>query len=195
MTEKRYALIVIDMLLDFFERNDSLAAQRAALVAHINHLAGAFRAHDQPVIWVRQEFRPDLQDAFPEMRRKNIRITIAGTKGADILPELERHPGETVIVKKRYSAFFGTPLEDALAESAASTLVLAGINTHACVRTTAIDAYQRDIDVIVAADCVGSYDQEHHGVTVRYLDGKIARFLDNERIIALLAAERATHRS
>lgn len=194
MTEKLYALIVIDMLRDFFERSDSLAAQRAALVAHINQLAGAFRAHGHPVIWVRQEFRADLQDAFPEMRRKNIQITIAGTKGADILPELERRSGEMVIIKKRYSAFFRTQLEDLLGELSASSIVLAGINTHACVRTTAIDAYQRDIDVIVAAECVGSYDQEHHSVTVRYLDGKIARFLENERILALLAARSANNR-
>lgn len=188
MKEKRYALLVIDMLLDFFERSDSLAAQRAALVTHINQLTGTFRAYGQPVIWVRQEFRPDLQDAFPEMRRKNMQVTIAGTKGAAILPELERHSGEAVIVKKRYSAFFRTELDDLLAETSPSSLVLAGINTHACVRTTAIDAYQRDVDVIIAVDCVGSYDQEHHSVTVKYLDGKIAQVLENERIFALLTA-------
>jgi nicotinamidase-related amidase len=33
VTENRYALVVIDMLLDFFERSDSLAARRAPLVA------------------------------------------------------------------------------------------------------------------------------------------------------------------
>ena len=192
MTGNRHSLIVIDMLLDFFERSDSLAAQRAPLVAHINQLSRAFRAHSQPVIWVRQEFRPDLRDAFLEMRRRNIQITIAGTKGAEILPELERDPGEVVVVKKRYSAFFGTQLDELLAGLSPCSLVLAGINTHACVRTTAIDAYQRDLDVIVAADCVGSHDQEHHSVTVKYLDGKVARFLKNERILALLAeGERA----
>jgi nicotinamidase-related amidase len=125
------------------------------------------------------------------MRRRNIRITIAGTKGAEILPELERDPEEPVIIKKRYSAFFRTQLEDLLTRLSPSALVLAGINTHACVRTTAIDAYQRDLDVIVAADCVGSYDEEHHGVTVKYLDGKIARFLENEPLLALLAEGRS----
>jgi nicotinamidase-related amidase len=179
------------MLLDFFERSDSLAAKRAPLVAGINQLSRAFRAHSQPVIWIRQEFRSDLRDAFPDMRRRSIRITIAGTKGAEILPELERDPEEPVIIKKRYSAFFRTQLEDLLTRLSPSALVLAGINTHACVRTTAIDAYQRDLDVIVAADCVGSYDEEHHSVTVKYLDGKIARFLENERLLALLAEGRS----
>ena len=67
---------------------------------------------------------------------------------------------ETIIVKKRYSAFFGTGLdEDILAELKPDTILLAGINTHACIRTTAIDAYQRDWPVVLALDCIDSYDQ------------------------------------
>jgi nicotinamidase-related amidase len=126
-----------------------------------------------------------LHDAFLETRRRDIRITIAGTRGAEILPELERDAGDAVIVKKRYSAFFGTQLEDLLARLSPGSLVLAGINTHACVRTTAI--------VILAADCVGSHDEEHHRVTMKYLDGKIARVLSNEQLLAMLAENSASH--
>mgnify|MGYP006202574933 CR=1 FL=1 len=61
-----------------------------------------------------QEFKPDLSDAFLEMRRHGIQVTIAGTDGCEILPELERRPDERVIVKKRYSAFFGTALDELL---------------------------------------------------------------------------------
>ena len=61
-------------------------------------------------------------------------------------------------------------------------VILAGLNTHACVRMAAIDAYQRDFEVIVARDCVGSYDREHEAVTLRYLDGKIASVLDNAQV-------------
>jgi nicotinamidase-related amidase len=183
----RYVLLVIDMLEDFFEGNATLAGQRAGLVAHINELTRAFREHGHAVVWVRQEFRPDLQDAFLEMRRRAIRINISGTPGADILKELERASADPVIVKKRYSAFFGTQLDALLRESDPFVLVVAGINTHACVRTTVIDAYQRDYDIVVATDCVGSYDREHHDVTVKYLDGKMARFLGNDAILALLS--------
>ena len=45
-----------------------------------------------------------------------------------------------------------------------------------------IDAYQRDFEVIVARECVGSYDREHEAVTLRYLDGKIASVLDNAQV-------------
>src|SRR5262249_26279950 len=146
-------------------------------VEAINRTARGFRAHRQPVIWVRQEFAPDLSDGFLVMRKRNLRVTIAGTEGCQILPELDRDPSETVIVKKRYSAFFGTELDHLLQTLRPKSLVIAGVNTHACIRTTAIDAYQRDYDVIVVADGVASYDDEHHEVTKRYLDGTIARFL------------------
>jgi hypothetical protein len=36
------------------------------------------------------------------MRGENLRVTIAGTDGCELLPELERHASDKVIVKKRY---------------------------------------------------------------------------------------------
>lgn len=104
----------------------------------MNCLATVFRQARQPIVWVRQELAPDLSDAFLRARRENHRVTIAGTDGCELLPELERHASERVLVKKRYS-FFGTDLDETLAVLRPVILVLAGINTHACVRTTAID--------------------------------------------------------
>ena len=49
---------------------------------------------------------------------------------------------------------------------------------------TAIDAYQRDFPVVLASECIGSYDQEHHTVTLRYLRGKIAKVMTNGEIRA-----------
>jgi nicotinamidase-related amidase len=182
------ALLIIDMLNDFFRQHEHLAAQRPRLVAAVNTLAGAFREQRQPVIWVRQEFAPDLHDAFLEMRKHKLRVTIAGTDGCELLPELDRRPADKTIMKKRYSAFFGTGLEAMLKRIRPEVLVVAGINTHACVRTTVIDAYQRDYEVVVATECVASYDEAHHDMTNRYLDGAIARLLPNSEIIKMLAS-------
>jgi nicotinamidase-related amidase len=189
MQAAKYMLLVIDLLNDYFRQHAPLAAQRGQLVASVNRLAAAFRETRQPVLWVRQEFAPDLSDAFLRMRRENLRVTIAGTDGCELLPELERHASEKVLVKKRYSAFFGTDLDETLAVLRPEILVLAGINTHACVRTTAIDAYQRDYEVIIASDCVASYDAEHHEVTKRYLDAGIARFVSSAEIAKMVAPE------
>jgi nicotinamidase-related amidase len=79
-------LIVVDMLNDFFERSPVLAMQRARLVADTNLLVRSFRSAGLPVFWIRQEFAPDLHDAFLEMRASNVSITIAGTPGCELLP-------------------------------------------------------------------------------------------------------------
>ena len=177
---KQPVLLVIDMLNDYFWQGP-LADRRGALVHSINELVALFRSRQWPIVWVRQEFAPDLSDAFLSMRDQGIAVTIAGTPGCQILHELDVHVADPVIVKKRYSPFFGTHLDDVLASLKPDFLVLAGINTHACVRTAAIDAYQRDYRVVIAADCVASYDEEHHRVTLRYLKGK-TQVLNNAEI-------------
>jgi nicotinamidase-related amidase len=189
MPAAHHLLLVIDLLNDYFRRQPRLAAQRGQLVAAVNRLAAAFRQARQPVVWVRQEFAPDLSDAFLRMRRENRRVTVAGTDGCELLPELDRRPPDRVLVKKRYSAFFGTDLDATLAAARPVTLVLAGVNTHACVRTTAVDAYQRDYEVLVASDGVASYDAGHDAVTRRYLGAGIARFLPSADIARMVAQE------
>lgn len=179
-------LVVIDMLHDFLETWDATRRQR--LVRSINELAGSMRSLGHPIIWVRQEFEPDLQDAFREMKVKGIRITIRGTKGCQIVPDLAVASCDRVIVKKRYSAFYGTSLDEELATLRPDAIILAGINTHACIRTTAIDAYQRDWPVVVALDCIDSYDREHHEVSLKYMNDRLASVMGNAEILAALRA-------
>ena len=184
---QRPALIVIDMLRDFLSKWPETPKQR--LLSSINGLTATMRQHDRPVIWVRQEFEPDLRDAYPVMIRKGIQITIKGTYGSQIAPGLDVAPSDPVVVKKRYSAFFKTDLEHIIKLLKPDELVLAGINTHACVRTTAIDAYQRDWKVIVASDCVDSYDREHHEISMKYMKDKIASIMTNEEIRKSLSTQ------
>lgn len=177
-------LMPIDLIGDFLAHLDSTEVER--ILGRTNALVAAFRQVGLPVIWVRQEFAPDLSDAFLEMREREIRTAIAGTPGAQLDPRLDVLPQDIVIVKKRYSAFYGTDLDAALARLGVDELVLAGVNTHACIRMAAIDAYQRDLKVILAAECLGSHDAEHAAVSLRYMDGKIGRALGNAEILALI---------
>ena len=167
------ALVVIDLINDHLDRWDTDKA--TALISKTNTLVGAFRRSGLPVIWVREEFRPDLSDAFLEMRDNGIKIAIEGTHGAQFHPDLDWNSVDITIVKKRYSAFFRTGLEALLEDLGVGELVLCGINTHACVRMTAIDAYQRDLRVVLAEECVGSYSEEHALVSLAYMNGKIAK--------------------
>lgn len=175
-------LIIIDLLQDLLRHHP--AGRVELLIEATNELVGSFRKAQLPIIWVRQEFEPDLSDAFLEMRDRTIRTTIRGTEGAQLDPRLDFEITDTTVIKKRYSAFFRTGLDNVLDGLGASELVLAGVNTHACIRTAAIDAYQRDLRVILAADCLSSYDDEHAAITMHYMDGKIARAMTNREIQA-----------
>jgi nicotinamidase-related amidase len=83
----RPALIVIDMVNDFLANWPEQAKTR--LLAATNDLVRIMRQRDYPIIWVRQEFEPDLRDAFPEMISKGIQITIRGTDGCQIVSSLD----------------------------------------------------------------------------------------------------------
>lgn len=180
------AALIIDMQADFFA-DDGLSRRRGALIERINDLVATCRRAGAPVVWVKQEWADDLSDAMLDAKRKGIRLVIAGTPGAALLAELDHRPGDPVIVKKRYSAFFGTNLDQLLGSLRAARLIVAGINTHACVRTTVIDAYQRDYEVILARDCIDSHDREHHDISWKYMDGHLGRGMGNEEIRSVLA--------
>jgi nicotinamidase-related amidase len=179
------AVLIIDMINDSF-RDGQMKDKRVKLTSNINDLVRAARLYQIPIIWVRQEFSPDLSDAFLAMRKKNIHFTIAGTEGCEFLPELERNAVDHEIVKKRYSAFFGTSLDMLIDELRVTRLIICGIYTHSCVRMTAIDAYQRDLDVIIPCECVDSPDAKHHDISLRYLGRGICKVMSLEEVMKKL---------
>ena len=85
--------------------------------------------------------------------------------------------------KHRYSAFFETPLAQLLRSLSVSHVVIGGVNTHACVRATAIDAYQLDFRVILASDTIASYDDEYHRESMRYLTQSIGTQMANSEVV------------
>jgi Isochorismatase family len=100
----RTAIVVVDMVGDMFIPSE-LTAQRDNLVTTINKLLAHAREAGHSIVWVRQELAEDLSDAPLQFRRHQIQRTIGGTPGAMLLPEIDSVPGDTEIIKKRYSAF------------------------------------------------------------------------------------------
>ena len=116
---------------------------------------------------------------------------VKGTRGPRILDELVRDDSDIEVVKKRYSMFYGTDLESLLQDLEADSLILAGVNSHACIRTAAIDAYQRDLPVTIVRECVASKDLKHHEITMDYLDGGIATLVTLSEFRDQFDAEKA----
>ncbi len=182
------ALLIIDMQNDFFKKV-RLVEHKENLIKKINELAGFARQHSVPVIWIRQVLKADLSDAPLGIKKQGKRIVIEDTKGSQFLDGLDMQSTDIEVIKKRYSGFFQTNLSTVLQNHGVDTLIIAGINTHACVRMTAIDGYQNDYEVIIAEDCVDSYDQRHHDITMKYFQPTIAQVVSNEGIGAILASQ------
>jgi nicotinamidase-related amidase len=79
-------------------------------------------------------------------------VLVKGTLGAAVMPELSPKPGEAVLERNRYSAFFNSELDAMLREKGIETLIIGGYSTNFCCDSTARDANFRDYRVIVLED-------------------------------------------
>lgn len=178
----KYALIIIDMLNDFF-KEAPMKNQKSVLSEKINGLIKIVERKNIPIIFIRQEFKKDLSDAFLFMKKRNEKNTIKGTKGAQILSEINKNKNDIIITKKRFSSFYKTRLDSLLKINKINSLIIAGIFTHSCIRQTTIDAYQRDFNIILAKECIDSWDKKHHKITLDYLNqGLMIPLLSNNQI-------------
>ncbi|NND70064.1 MAG: cysteine hydrolase [Rhodothermales bacterium] len=185
-------LIVVDLLEDYFDRQlwpqSQIPDQRHALVENTNRMVSAFRSVNLPVIWIRQEFEPDLSDAFPHMIRKGMSYTIRDTPGSRLLTELEHKSTDPVFVKKRFSAFFETDLKSFLTSQSISSIYLAGITSSWCLRSTAVDAYQYGFHVTLIDECISGFVQTAHEFAMSEMDGYIASVAAMDDVIAQIGS-------
>ncbi|HET8664052.1 MAG TPA: isochorismatase family cysteine hydrolase [Nocardioides sp.] len=158
------ALLVMDFQLGIVER----FAGSAEVVARARAALDAARARELRVVFVRVGFR----DGYPEVSSRNRGFSAAadrgdlgeGDAGTQVVAELAPRPGETVVVKRRVSAFTGSDLEVVLRAAEVDHLVLAGIATSGVVLSTLREAADRDYRLTVLGDACVDADPEVHRV-------------------------------
>ena len=164
MADKKCAILVVDMLNDFV--TGALKCDRGlAIVPKTAELLNAAREKDVPVIFCNDAH---LKGVDHELKLWGDHA-IAGTKGAEVIPELGLCEKDYVVSKRRYSGFFHTDLELLLNELGVDTVIITGLHTHMCVRHTTADAYQLGYNVIVAKDATDSFTEEDYTSGLNYL--------------------------
>lgn len=154
---EKTAMIVVDMQNDFVQEGAPIEIPRArAMVPRLNRLLDVCRMYKIPVIYIHHVIRGGDIDAgrladHHEAIRNNQAI-IAGTPNVEIYDELKPHPGDLVVAKPRYSAFYGTDLEAILRSKGIDTLIISGTVTNVCCESTTRDAFSRDYKVIFLSD-------------------------------------------
>jgi nicotinamidase-related amidase len=148
------ALVVVDMQNDFVTSGGTLVVpDAAATVPVIAGLLERARAAGVPVVFTQDTHR----DGDPEFAIWPAHAR-EGTWGWEIVEALAPRPGETVLRKPRYDAFYSTPLDHLLRVWGVRTLALCGTVANICVHYTAASAALRWYDVVVARDAVSALD-------------------------------------
>lgn len=161
----RAAFLLIDMQNGFIDGASPLCiAGAAATVPACVHALAAAREHGLAVFHVRRAYAADGSDveavrweAWAEGGRP---LSSADPMSLSCPSELAPAPGEPVVVKPSWSAFFGTDLDVLLRTRGIDTLVLAGTTTPNCVRSTAYDGLARGFNVAVLRDATSSRSPE-----------------------------------
>ena len=166
MTEPaRAAFLLIDMQNGFIDGASPLCiAGAAATVPACAHALAAAREHGLAVFHVRRAYAADGSDveavrwkAWAEGGRP---LSSADPMSLACPSELAPAPGEPVVVKPSWSAFFGTDLDALLRARGIGTIVLAGTTTPNCVRSTAYDGLALGFNVAVLRDATSSRSPE-----------------------------------
>jgi len=182
-------LLLLDVQLDFLDR-PGLSPPAARLADRIRTLLEGCRARGVPVLHVRTVIRADGSDRMPHWKNAGIWACVEGTPGALPPAGLLETEGEPIFRKQFFSAFGAPGLEARLRELNPGPLLIAGLYLHACVRATALDAYERGYDVRIVDDAVGSTEPVHAEITRCYLAERAARFVETRELLARLDGAR-----
>jgi nicotinamidase-related amidase len=178
----RSALITIDVQHDTLDGQPFEIPGTSAAVPRVAEATRFFREKSRPIVHVVRLYQPDGTNVDLCRRlivEQGARVVIAGSAGSQIAEalvpapqvpldvdhllsgEMQRiGPGEWIMYKPRWGAFFGTPLERHLRSLGISTLVFAGCNFPNCPRTSIYEASERDFRIVVLADALsGLYEQ------------------------------------
>lgn len=157
----KHAILVIDMLNDFIGKDAALRCPGGEeIIPDLQRLFKWVRAREDDeihLVHIQEAHRKNDADF-----RVRPRHAVAGTFGSDFIKELYPEGEEYIIPKRRHSGFAHTDLDLYLKEEGIDTVVVTGVWTNVCVRSTATDALANAYKVITLSDGVHSKTQEMH---------------------------------
>jgi nicotinamidase-related amidase len=194
----RSALIVVDMQNDFVRVGAPLEVPDArATIEPTRQTIELFRKLGRPIVFTRfiagpketllwkwsPELRPPVSCCKPGFMRRY------GDADGEldciaVIDELPVEPGDYVVDKYWYGAFFRTNLYDILLSEHVDTVVVCGTVTQICVEETARQAFHLGLKTVMLSDGVSSYDPEMHAATLKNFALKFGIVLDSRALAA-----------
>jgi len=184
------AVLVVDMLNDFFKPRGKMVLDGGhVLFEPIRKLIRKARSVKVPVIYVNDSHRPSLKKEDREFK-KRAEHCIEGTWGAQVVDELKPQNGDVIITKRRFSGFFETDLDLTLKDLQVDTVIVMGVVTNICVRSTIHDAFFRGYKVIVPRDCVMATGEREQESSLYDIETHFGDVTTSEKVIEMMMKTR-----
>ncbi|HVO34406.1 MAG TPA: hydrolase [Gemmatimonadales bacterium] len=179
------ALVIIDLQRGIVGRQTA-PHSAAQVVERARRLAERCRETSATVVLVHVAYAADGRDRLTQ------RVDAAPWAGAvapdfsDIVPELGPKPGDVVVTKRQWGAFYGTELDLVLRRRGIRTIILGGISTNFGVESTARDAWERGYQLVFAEDAMAGMASEAHQFAVTAIFPRLGLVRSTEDVLKAL---------
>jgi len=152
------AVLIVDMLYDFCDPQGAMCLPGAERLYPIqNNLINSARTAGMMIGWVVDAHRSGLRRDREFLKRAP--HCLEDTNGVNVVTQLDKQDDDFVFFKRRYSAFYGTDLDLTLRDNLIDTLIVFGVVTNICVRSTVHDAFFNGYQVVVPQDACAATGQ------------------------------------
>ncbi|MCD4776929.1 MAG: isochorismatase family protein [Candidatus Aegiribacteria sp.] len=178
---KKCALLVVDMLHYFASPEGRVyLPSTETIIPRIAMLLEYWRSIGGAVIFTRHCHRgPENLGMLGRFFSDFIRC---GKKESEIIPELSPLPGENVMRKNTYDAFYNTDLDEFLKSRSIEQVLVTGVLTQMCCETTARSAFVRGYEVYIPADALTTSSEELHIGSLMNLASGFAVITDTDTV-------------
>ena len=178
--DARPALLVVDLQKGIVGL--ATAHSMADVVKNAARLADVFRSHSLPVVLI------NVDGGAPGRTEQSRRISEFPAGWTDLIPELNRQPGDHLVTKRTWGAFTNTDLERHLRQLGVTQVVIAGVATSIGVESTARYANELGFNVTLAVDAMTDMNAEAHHNSLTRIFPKLGETGTTRQIVDLLDA-------
>lgn len=146
-------------------------------------ILNASREKDMPVFLVHVTPSPDFKDALKPISETSFSFSKFDPSWSKYVAELNIQPGDFLITKHQWGAFYGTELELQLRRRKIETIILCGIATNFGVESTARFAYEYGFNQIFASDAMAARSKEEHEYPFKYIFPRLGLIRKTEEIL------------
>lgn len=185
---KRPALVIVDIIQAFTDPEMPLGSEMGKEIVETNRVIDACREAGVPVFFTTTAYDDaGLKDGGVwVLKQKGASTLRSGTPEVELDPRLHYQQGDSLLVKKYASCFFGTDLLSRLVSHECDTVLITGATTSGCVRGTAVDAVQNGFRPIVIEEAVCDRSIAAHKQSLFDLQAKYCDVIPIEEVLDYL---------